>query len=137
MVKNGIILLWKVFSAFLRGISSNHVGDFYCLSCFHSYRTEKRNSNMQWSWLLLCRNAKWRQQNIKIQLCRKVIKSSSYCFCWFRVFAWKMYSCQNNPEKSYTEKKTKHTPSGYSLFTDFSFDTTKNKPDCYRGKYCM
>ena len=28
----------------------------------------------------------------------------------------KMHSCQNNLEKSYTEKKTKHTPSGYSLF---------------------
>ena len=28
----------------------------------------------------------------------------------------KMHSCQNKPEKSYTEKKTKHTPSGYSLF---------------------
>ena len=30
----------------------------------------------------------------------------------------KIHSCQNNPEKSYTEKKTKHTPSGYSLFTN-------------------
>ena len=30
----------------------------------------------------------------------------------------KMHSCQNNPEKSYTEKKIKHTPSGYSLFTN-------------------
>ena len=28
----------------------------------------------------------------------------------------KMHSCQNNPEKYYTEKKTKHAPSGYSLF---------------------
>ena len=38
----------------------------------------------------------------------------------------KMHSRLNNPEKSYTEKKTKHTPSGYSLFTN-----------CYKGKYCM
>ena len=30
----------------------------------------------------------------------------------------KMHSCQNNPEKSQTEKKTKHTPFGYSLFTN-------------------
>ena len=48
-----------------------------------------------------------------------------------------MHSCQNNPEKSYTEKKTRHTPSGYSLFTNCSFDATKNKLDCYRGKDCM
>ena len=32
----------------------------------------------------------------------------------------KMHSCQNNPKKSYTEKKTKHTPSGYSFFTSCS-----------------
>ena len=38
--------------------------------------------------------------------------------------------------KSYTEKKTKHIPSGYSLFTHCSFDATKNKLDCYRGKDC-
>ena len=30
-----------------------------------------------------------------------------------------------------------HTPSGYSLFTNCSFDATKNKLDCYRGKDCM
>ena len=26
----------------LRGITSNHNGDFYCLNCFHSYSTENR-----------------------------------------------------------------------------------------------
>ena len=50
----------------------------------------------------------------------------------------KMHSCQNNLGKSYTEKKAKHAPSGYSLFTNSSFDETKNKLDCYRGKgFCM
>ena len=34
-------------------------------------------------------------------------------------------------------KKIKHTPSGYSLFTNCSFDAAKNKLDCYRGKDCM
>ena len=37
----------------------------------------------------------------------------------------KMHSCQNNLEKSYIEKKTKHTSSGSSLFTSYSFDATK------------
>ena len=45
-----------------------------------------------------------------------------------------MHSCQNNLQKSYTEKKTKHTPSVYSLFANCSFDATKNKLNCYRGK---
>ena len=49
----------------------------------------------------------------------------------------KMHSCQNNPEKSYTEKKTKPTPSGYSLFTNCSFDAPKNKLDFYSDKDCM
>ena len=49
----------------------------------------------------------------------------------------KRHSCQNNSERSYTEKRTRHTPTGYSLFTSCSFDATKNKLGCYRGKYCM
>ena len=49
----------------------------------------------------------------------------------------KMHSCQNNPEKSYTEKKIKHTPSGYSLFTNCSFHETKNTLDCYKDEVCM
>ena len=49
----------------------------------------------------------------------------------------KMKTCHNNPEKSSTAKINKHTPSGYSLFTSCSFDTTKNKFDYYRGKNCM
>ena len=49
----------------------------------------------------------------------------------------KKYPCQNNFEKSYIEEKTKHTPSGYSLFTSCSFNPTKNKVDCYRDKDCM
>ena len=32
----------KSLSTLLKGISSNHVGDFYFLNCFHSYRTEKK-----------------------------------------------------------------------------------------------
>ena len=40
-------------------------------------------------------------------------------------------------EKSYTEKKTKHIPSAYSIFTSCSFDPTKSKLDCYKGEDCM
>ena len=31
----------KSLSALLRGIALNHNGDFYCLNCFHLYRTKK------------------------------------------------------------------------------------------------
>ena len=49
----------------------------------------------------------------------------------------KMNTCHNNPEKSSTTKVNKHTPSGYSLFTQCSFDTTINKLDYYRDENCM
>ena len=49
----------------------------------------------------------------------------------------KMNLRHNNAENSSTTKINKHTPSGYSLFTHCSFDTTKNKLDYYRGKNCM
>ena len=49
----------------------------------------------------------------------------------------KINTCQNNPVKSYTEKKAKHKSSGYSLFTCCSFGKFKNERKYYRGKDCM
>ena len=48
-----------------------------------------------------------------------------------------MNACHNNPEKSSITEINKHTPFSYSLFTQCSFDATKNKLGYYRGKNCM
>ena len=32
----------KGFSALFRGITSNQKEDFYCLNCFHSFRTDNK-----------------------------------------------------------------------------------------------
>ena len=40
-------------------------------------------------------------------------------------------------QKKNKNKKNKHTPSGYSIFTSSSFDPTKNKFDCYKGEDCI
>ena len=37
----------KSLSALFKEISSNRVGDFYCLNCFHSYSTKKTLKNMK------------------------------------------------------------------------------------------
>ena len=37
----------KSLPALLRGITSNHDGDFYCLNCFHLYSTEKNLKDMK------------------------------------------------------------------------------------------
>ena len=40
--KNWHYLAVKSISKLLRGITSNHDGDFYYLNCLHSYRTKKK-----------------------------------------------------------------------------------------------
>ena len=50
MITNGeksLYLAVKSLSALLRGVTSNHVGDFYCLNCFHSYSTKENSKNMK------------------------------------------------------------------------------------------
>ena len=49
----------------------------------------------------------------------------------------KMHYCQNNPKNSYTEKKAKNKPSGYSQCSICSFDDTKNRRYFYREKDCV
>ena len=39
----------------------------------------------------------------------------------------KQQSCQNNSDKSYTERKAMHEPCGYSLDLISSFDLKENK----------
>ena len=45
----------------------------------------------------------------------------------------KISTCHNNPEESSTTKINEHTPSGYSFFTHYSIDNTKNNLDYYGG----
>ena len=62
----------------------------------------------------------------------------TFCLrCYYLCLLKKINTSQNNPEKSYTEKKAKHKSSGYSLVTCCSFDKSKNERKYYRGKDCM
>ena len=49
----------------------------------------------------------------------------------------KQQSCQNNPNESYTERKSIHVPSGYALSLISSFDSRENKHSVYRGRDCI
>ena len=46
-------------------------------------------------------------------------------------------TCQNNPDLSSTTKINQHIPSGYSIYTNCSFDKSNNKLSYYRGEDCM
>ena len=52
-------------------------------------------------------------------------------------FLLKQQSCQNNPYKSYTERKSIHEPCGYSLDLVSSFDSKENIHSFYRGEDCI
>ena len=49
----------------------------------------------------------------------------------------KINTSYNDPKKSLTIKIIIHIASRYSWFSDFLFDSTKNKLDYCRGKDCM
>ena len=67
----------------------------------------------------------------------KSLKAPFTLYADFECLLIKEQSCQNNPEKSYTERKARHEPSVYSLSLICLFDSTKNKYCVYRGKGCV
>ena len=64
---------------------------------------------------------------IKYNLGEKSIKIPFTICADLECLLEKMSTCQNDPNKSSTTKINKHTPSGYSIFTNCSFDESKNK----------
>ena len=55
----------------------------------------------------------------------KSLKAPFALYADFEFLLVKEQPRQNNPEKSYTERKAKHQPSGYSLSLICSFDSKK------------
>ena len=125
----------------LRGITSNHAGDFYCLNCFCAYSTKNKFEAHK----KICENHDYchvemptKDNNIiKYNHGEKSMKLPFVIYADLECLLEKMSTCQNNPDKSSTTKINKHTPSGYSLFTHCSFDESKNKLNYYRGDDCM
>ena len=131
----------KRLSALFRGITGNNNGDFYCLNCFQSCTTKNKLEKHK----KVCKNHNYcyvqmpeeYNKTLKYHEGEKSMKSPFIVYADLECLLEKRNTCHNNPEKSSTTKINKHTPSGYSLFTHCSFDTTKNKLDYYRGKNCM
>ena len=128
-------------SALFKGITSKHEGDFYFLNCFQSYSTENKLKKHK----KVCENhdyyyVEMPEEYKKILKCNegeKSMKSPLIVYADLECLLETTNTCYNNPVKSLTTKINKHIPSGYSLFTHYSFDRTKNKLDYYRGKNCM
>ena len=131
----------KNLPGLLRRVTSTHKEDFYCLNCFHSYRTRNKLESHK----KICENHDYcnvemptKSNNIiKYNQGEKSIKLPFAIYSDLECLLEKMSTCQNNPNESSTTEINKHIPSGYSLFTHCSFDQSKNKLDYYRGKDCM
>ena len=106
----------RSLSRLLRGITSNHIGDFYCLGCLHSFRTD----NVLKKHERLCDKHDYchvkmpteDNEILKYNHREKSLKAPFTIISDLECLLIKEQSCQNNPEKSYTERKAKHDPSG-------------------------
>ena len=134
-------LVVKILSGLLRRITSNHNADFYCLNCFCSYSTKNKLEKHK----KICENHDYchvemptKDNNIiKYNHGEKSIKIPFNIDADLECLLERMSTCQNDPNKSSTTKINKHKPSGYSIFTNCSFDESKNKISYYRGNDCM
>ena len=102
----------RSLSALLRGISSSNNGDFYCLNCFHSYRTHNKLKKHE----KVCNNndychvdmPKEDEKILKYNLGEKSLKAPFLIYADLECILKKEQSRQNNSENSYTERKVKH-----------------------------
>ena len=113
-------------SGLLRGITSNHNGDFYCLNCLHSYSTkhklkkhEKIFKNHDFCHLKM---SVVHNNILETKPEKKSLKHPFIIYADLECLLLKMHTCNNNPNMSYTTAKALHKPSGYSLLTSCSFD---------------
>ena len=93
-------------SGLLKGISSNHKEDFYCLNCFNSYTTENKLKEHE----VICNKNDScfmempGQVILKQNPGEKSLKAPFTIYLDLEFILKKVQSCQNNPEKSYMEK---------------------------------
>ena len=114
----------------LREITSSHNGDFSCLNCFHWYRTLNALKNHE----KICEDHDYCNMKMPDDD-HKYISSTSgknslrvpiVIYADFECLLFKMDSCEKCPDNSYTEKRSRHIPCGYSLTTCYSYVKTLN-----------
>ena len=144
MISNGEnwhYLVVKNLSRLLRRISSNHDGDYYCLNCFHSHRTENKLDAHK----KICENHDYcniempspNNNIIKYNSGEKSLELPFIIYADLECLLKKIDTCCNNLELLSTTKINQHVPSGYSIYNNCSFDKANNQLSYYRGEDCM
>ena len=96
----------RSLSALLKGITSKHKDDSYCLNCFYSFASKK---SLEY-------------KSLKYQPGVRSMKAPYIIVADIESLLRKIDTCANDPSKSSTEKKNEHEMCRYSLFIDCSFD---------------
>ena len=136
--EDGFIRPGKSLCRLFRRITSNHDGEFYYLNCLHSFRTG--NALKKYERLFenndYCSVEKSPKLNkfSKYNHGEKSLKTPFIIHVDLECLLLKRQSCENNPNKSYTERKAIHEPCGYSLDLVCSFDSKEDKHSFYRGR---
>ena len=112
----------KKLSALLRGITSKHHGDFYCLNCHHSFRTENKpkfHEKVCKKYIYFC-GIVMPSEKDKILELKHYMKSDKMPYIIYvdiESLIKKIDRCENNPEKSSARKIGKNILGGYSMST--------------------
>ena len=117
--EDGFIRPTKSLSRLFKGITSNHKGDFYCLNCLHSFRSNNILKNHE----KLCENNDYcyiemptkKNNTLKYSEGAKSLKIPYVIYVDLECLLLKQQSCQNNLDKSYTWRKAMHEGFGYLM----------------------
>ena len=109
----------KKLSALLRGITSKHHGDFYCLNCFHSFATEIKLQLHK----RVCENKDFCSiimpsddtKILEYNQCQKFDKAPFIIYAYLERIIEKIDGCKSNPENSSTTQVSKYIPSAWCI----------------------
>ena len=124
----------KSISGLLHKVASTNKGDYYCLNCFHSYRTLNALKNHE----KVCENhdychVKMPEEDTKYLSStsgKNSLRVPIVLYADFECLLFEMDSCEKNPSMSYTEKRNQHVPCGYSVTTSLNKSLYYRGPDC-------
>ena len=128
--ENWHYLAVKKLLPLLRGKTSNPHGDFYCLTCLHSFATEKSMNRITnvYKNKDFC-NAMMPSIDKKLLEFNQYQKSDKAPFASYvdlKCIIEKIDGCKNNPEYLSTTKVSKHISSYFSMSTIPSFRSIEN-----------
>ena len=117
----------KKLAALLRGITSKHDGNFYCLNCLNNFLQQKANMNFIKKFVKIIKifcNVIMLSENTKILEFNQYQKFDKAHLLFMLILnILKINGCKNNSENSLG----KHITSVLSMSTISSFRSTENK----------